>query len=59
MRSNNKLKKIHIKNHACYYFGFIMRVIDINSRDILLYEKKTKMLKLSWVQYHCVLGSMK
>ena len=28
------LKKTDIKNHACYYFDYIMRVTDINSRDI-------------------------
>ena len=35
----NEFKKNYIKNHACYYFGYIVRVIDINSRDILLDEK--------------------
>ena len=41
MESKNELKKTDIKNHACYYFDNIMRVIDINSRDNLLDEKKT------------------
>ena len=43
-----------------------MRVTDINSRDILLDGKKTKIFqfmtfhtKLLRDQYHCVLGLMK
>ena len=60
----NELKENDIKNHACYHFDDVMRVIDINSRDILLdgkrYENKvTFHTKLLWVQYHCVLDSMK
>ena len=39
MDSKNEFKKIDIKNHGCYYCDYIMRVIDINSRDILLDEK--------------------
>ena len=31
-------KNINIKNYVCYYFDCIMRVIDINPRDILLDE---------------------
>ena len=42
MESKNELKKIDIENHVCYYFDHIIRVIDINPRDILLDEKKTK-----------------
>ena len=42
MESKNELRKIDIKNHACYYFDYIMRDIDINSRDILLDEKKIR-----------------
>ena len=41
MESKNEFKKTDIKNHACYYFDCIMRVIDINSRDVLL-DKKTR-----------------
>ena len=29
-----------MKNHASYYFDCMMRVIDINSRYIVLDEKK-------------------
>ena len=46
MESKNELKKTDIKNHACYYFDNIMRVIDINSRDNLLNEKKRKYFNL-------------
>ena len=66
MESKNEFKKIDIKNLACYYFDYIMKVIDITSRDILLDEKKYENIliydisyKLSWVQYHCVLALMK
>ena len=42
MESKNELKKLNIKNHACFYFDYIMRVIEFNSRDISLDEKNTK-----------------
>ena len=44
MENKNELKKIDMKNHACYYFDYIMKVIGINSRDILLDEKKENIL---------------
>ena len=62
MESENELNPIDIKNHACYYFDHIMRVIHFNSRDILLNKKNLFMAlhtlhtKLLWVRYHCVLG---
>ena len=41
MESKNKFfEKIDIKNHAYYYFDYIMRVFDISSENILLDEKK-------------------
>ena len=55
-----------VKIHAYYYFDYMIKVIDINSGDVLLDEKNTKIFqfmtfhaKLLWVQYHRVLGSMK
>ena len=33
-------KKNYVKNNACYQFDYIMKVIDINARDIFLDEKK-------------------
>ena len=30
MDSNNELKEIDIKNHTCYHFDDIMRVVDID-----------------------------
>ena len=30
------LKKIDIKNNACYYFDYTTGIIDINFRNILL-----------------------
>ena len=57
-------KKNYVKNNACYQFDYIMKVIDINARDIFLDEKKKiKFMsfhtKLLWVQYHCILDSIK
>ena len=39
MESKDKLKEIHIKNHACYYFDDIIDGIDINFSYILSVEK--------------------
>ena len=39
MKSKDELKEIDIKNRRCYYFGDIMRVIDIDFSDILLDKK--------------------
>ena len=39
MESKTEFKKINIKSHACFYYCYIMRVVDIDSRDILLDEK--------------------
>ena len=39
MESKNKLKKIDIKNHACYYFDDIINFIGIDFSDTLLDEK--------------------
>ena len=35
MESKDELKEIDIKNRTCYYFDDIVRIIDINFRDIL------------------------
>ena len=39
MKSKDELKEIDIKNRRCYYFGDILRVIDIDFSDILLGKK--------------------
>ena len=44
MDSKNEFKKTYIKNHACYYFDYIIRVIDVNST--LLNEKIRKYFNL-------------
>ena len=41
-REQKNFKIIDIKNHTPYYFDYVMRVIDVYSRDILLGEKKRK-----------------
>ena len=39
MNNNDKLKKIDIKNHTCYYFGGIIKIEDFNLDNILIDEK--------------------
>ena len=38
MKSKILFKKIDIKNHACYYFDCIMRIIDIKFRDMKIFN---------------------
>ena len=42
MDSKHKLKEIDIKDRTYYYFDGIIKVTDINFRDILLNEKPHK-----------------
>ena len=42
MESKNELKEIDIKYCACFYFGDIIKAIDINFNDILLDENLYK-----------------
>ena len=37
---NNELKKVRIKNRACYYFDEIIKLEDFNLYNILI-EKKS------------------
>ena len=57
MESENELNPIDIKNHACYYFDHIMRVIHFNSRDILLNEKKA-IYGTTYITYKTFMGSI-
>ena len=66
MESKDELKKNDIKNRTYYYFDDIMRVIDIDFKDILLVKQSYEKIliydiskKLSWVQNHCVFGLKK
>ena len=34
MESNDELKEIDIKSHACYYFGDIIKFEDFNLENI-------------------------
>ena len=56
MDNRNEFKKIDIEIHACYYFDYIMRVIDINSRDILLDEKKCENILIYDISYKPFIG---
>ena len=42
MESNNKLKKINIKNHTYYYFVDINNINDLDLDNVLLNEKSCK-----------------
>ena len=39
MDRNDELKKIDIKNCACYYFDDIIKIEDFNVNNILIDEK--------------------
>ena len=38
---NNELKKVRIKNRACYYFDEIIKLEDFNLDNILIEKKIT------------------
>ena len=68
MKIEHNLKKIDIKDRACYYLDDITRFLDrdIEFSDTKNYAKKnTKIFwfltfqKLQRVQNHCILGSIK
>ena len=42
MEGKDEFKKIDIKNRTCNYFDYAMKIININLKDILLDEKKTR-----------------
>ena len=42
MESNDELKEIDIKNCTCYYFDDVMKIVDFNLNNFLIYEKYTK-----------------
>ena len=39
MESNNKFKKIDLKNGTCYYFDGIIKIEDFDIDNILIDEK--------------------
>ena len=47
MESKDELKEIDIKNRTCYYFDDIVRIIDINFRDILQGKKSYENILIS------------
>ena len=44
MDSKDELEEIDIKKRTCYYFGDIMRILNIDFNNILLDEKSYKNL---------------
>ena len=57
MESEDKLKEIDIRNPTCYYFGDIMRVIDIDFSDILLNEKSYENIFIYDISYKTFMGA--
>ena len=39
MESNDELKETDIKNCTCYYFDDVIKIVDFNLNNFLLYEK--------------------
>ena len=42
MESNDELKEIDIKNSTCYYFYDVIKIVDFNLNNFLIYENYTK-----------------
>ena len=57
MESKDEFKKIDIKNYACYYFDYII-IVDINSRNISLDEKKFGKILNYDISYKTFMGSI-
>ena len=39
MESNDGLKETDIKNCTCYYFDDVIKIVDFNLNNFLIYEK--------------------
>ena len=39
MESNDELKETDIKNCTCYYFDDVIKIVDFNLNNFLIYEK--------------------
>ena len=59
MNSDNKLKEIDIKSHACYDFDVIKNIIGLDLDNILVDEKSYGKFLVYVVQSICVLFLIK
>ena len=65
MKSNNKLKKIDIKNPTCFYFDDTTEIEDFNFYNALINDRSNENVLVYDISYligaknHCVLGSIK
>ena len=39
MESNDELKETDSKNCTCYYFDDVIKIVDFNLNNFLIYEK--------------------
>ena len=54
---NNELKKVCIKNCACYYFDDIIKLEDFDLDNILIDEKSHKNILIYDISYKTLIGS--
>ena len=57
MESNDKFKKINIKNHACYYFNDIIKIEDFDLNNVLIDEKSFENILVCNISYKSLINS--
>ena len=57
MEKNNKLKKVGIKIHTCYYFNDITKIEDFDFNNNLLNEKSYENISIYDVSYKTLIGA--
>ena len=57
MEKNNKLKKVGIKIHTCYYFNDITKIEDFDFNNNLLNEKSYENISIYDVSYKILIGA--
>ena len=57
MESNDKLKKIDIKNRTCYYFDDVIKIEDFDLDNILIDEKSYKKMLVYNISYKILIDS--
>ena len=57
MESKDKLKEIDIKNRKCYYFDYMMKVIDTDFSVILLNEKSYENILIYGISNKTFMGA--
>ena len=55
MESNDKLKKIDIRNRTCYYFDDIIKIEDFDLGSILIDEKSYENILVYNISYKSLL----